>query len=217
MAEIPVHKRTGMPGCVWLILGLVLVALLWWIFSDRDNRNDVVATPTDTTAPLDTAVFDPATPDAMTPIDTVALPDPTVVDPTAPDVTLIDNTTMPAAGVAGPVTDLDTIINATDGSLVGRNVNLSNVLAGTVLTDAGFWITNASGKRVYAVLEEILTPNTPIEGQIDVDKGDRINVQGTIRSATGGAHQDAAIPGPTKPLPAGISHYIYVQTATRAR
>ena len=54
MAEIPIEKKSGIPGWVWALLAALLAALLlWWLLSDDDDeyveRNEVVAT--DTVAP----------------------------------------------------------------------------------------------------------------------------------------------------------------------
>lgn len=38
---------------------------------------------------------------------------------------------------------------------------------------------------------------------MDVNQGDRLDIIVTVRSAADGVPKDAAIPGPTAPLPAG--------------
>ena len=107
------------------------------------------------------------------------------------------------------ITDLAMIADTSDGSLEGRSVELSGVRAGSVPDDAGFWLDAGNDKRVWVVLEEVETPGTPIEGRVDVDEGDLVDVTGVIRSASGGAPSGAAIPGPTAPLPDGVDHFIY--------
>lgn len=42
MAEIPVHKKSGIAWWIWLVLALIVAALLWWLFAANDN-DDVVA------------------------------------------------------------------------------------------------------------------------------------------------------------------------------
>ncbi|MDT0575284.1 hypothetical protein RM533_03700 [Croceicoccus sp. F390] len=126
--------------------------------------------------------------------------------PVEPSVT--EDTVAPVVA-DGAITDLSTLLAATDGSLVGRDVQLTNVLAGDVPDDAGFWIMGDNNQKMWVVLDEVRTPNTPIEGRVDVDKGDRVDIVGTVRSADAGSPPDAAIPGPTKPLPEGVSQFIY--------
>lgn len=48
MAEIPLEKKSGIPGWVWLLLALLLAALLlWWLLADDEEvavvENDTVA------------------------------------------------------------------------------------------------------------------------------------------------------------------------------
>ena len=47
MAEIPVEKKSGgIPGWVWLLLGLLLLALLlWWLLGDDDDDVAMVDEP----------------------------------------------------------------------------------------------------------------------------------------------------------------------------
>lgn len=200
MAEIPVVKRSGgLPWWAWLILAAPLVGLLFFMFDD-DGRDEQTV---DNMAVVEVPVTDAGADQAM--------------------VTGTDATAMAGEDIAGTsrstgvITDLAAIADAAGTSLVGRDVRLIGVTAGEVPDDAGFWLDAAAGKRVWVVLDEVRTPNTPIEGRVDVDKGDRVDVTGSIRSAAGGSPPDAAIPGPTKPLPAGIAHYIYATGVTQSR
>ena len=115
---------------------------------------------------------------------------------------------------SGPITSLAMLTGTTDGSLVGRDVRLNGVPVGDVEGDASFWITGDDGNRVYVILDEIATPDTAIEGQVDVDAGDSVDIVGTVRSASEGAPEDAAMGTPTDPLPEGITQYILAQSAT---
>lgn len=143
-----------------------------------------------------------------------------VVEPVAPAVVETDTGVLPAEPVvadtaAGPITDLTTITSTTDSSLVGREVRLTGVTAGPVPDDAGFWLVGAGGERVWVVLQEVRTPNTPIEGRVDVDEGDTVDVVGTYTDDAS-ARQGAAIPGPTKPLPDGVTKYILASRVTQS-
>lgn len=114
-----------------------------------------------------------------------------------------------------PITGLAMLVDGDAAAMVGREVRLSNVPAGRVPTDAGFWITADSGERMYVVLNEVRTPNTDIEGMVNVTDGSRVDIVGTVRSADEGAPEGAAIPGPTKPLPEGIDQYIEASVVTK--
>ena len=197
MAEIPVEKKNGTPWWVWLLLGLLLLGLLWWLLSDDDEVEAV-----DTAAPVAVET------------DTGSVSDDTaMVGATAAGAAA---GTAVGATAGGPITDLATIIGATDDSLVGREVRLTGVTAGAVPEDAGFYVTGAGGERVWVVLEEVRTPNTPIEGRVDVDQGDTVDIVGTLRSDPA-ARTGAAIPGPTAPLPDGVERYIYATRVTQSR
>lgn len=114
------------------------------------------------------------------------------------------------------ITDLSMIASMTDGSLDGRKVALTGVTAGEVPDDAGFYVLTANGQKVWVVLEEVRTPNTPIEGRVDVNQGDTVDITGVVRNASESAPPSAAMPGPTKPLPAGIAHFIYASRVTQS-
>lgn len=186
MAEIPVERKGGIPWWVWLLLALLLLALLWWLLADDDEEVAVVV-------PVAPAVVD---------TDTGVVPAEAAVVGTA-------------AAATGPITDLTAITSSTDGSLAGREVRLTGVTAGPVPDDAGFWLGGAGGERVWVVLEEVRTPNTPVEGRVDVNEGDTVDVIGTyVDNAS--ARQGAAIPGPTQPLPEGVTRYILASRVTQS-
>ena len=190
MTEIPIEKKGGAAWWIWLILAAIVIALLIWLFAGRDGGNDAVQTSATTTAP---AVAD-----------------------SAAGAGAVPGNNAPASADGAPITDLATLLNGPADAVVGRQVRLTNVAAGSVPADAGFWITGEGGKREYVILHEVRRPNTPIEGKIDVDQGDHLDIVGTVRSAAEGVPSDAAIPGPTKPLPTGVDQYIDAQSVTKA-
>lgn len=188
MAEIPIEKkRSGIPAWLWLLLAVVVAGILLWLVVGREDDRL------------------PETPVATAPY-----------APAAGGMNGADGSAATSRAADGPITDLATLLAGPDEAVVGREVRLSNVAAGEVPADAGFWITGANGAREYVVLHEVRTPNTPIEGRVDVDKGDRVDIVGTVRPASAGAPEGAAIPGPTAPLPDGISHYIDATRVTKA-
>lgn len=186
MTEIPIERKSkgGVPWWVWLLIGLVIAAVLWWLLTGRDNDRVTPAPAAVTQAELATT-------------------EPTDVGQDT--------------AAAGPITDLGTLASSNDREVVGRRVRLTNVPAGEVPADAGFWITGDNGAREYVILHEVRTPSTPIEGKIDVNQGDRLDVTGTVRSASNGVPEDAAIPGPTAPLPAAVKHYIDAESVTKTQ
>lgn len=59
MAEIPIEKKSGIPGWVWLLLALLLGALLLWWLLDDDGNDAVEYTEPDAAA---VAPVDPVAP-----------------------------------------------------------------------------------------------------------------------------------------------------------
>lgn len=185
MADIKIEKKGGSLWWLWALIALLILgALIWFLVARNDNDPPVRAAQT--TAVDQSAMADSQTPGAM-------------AAPTGAD--------------AGPITELATITDSSDGSLVGRDVKLSNVPVGDVPGDASFWINGADGKHVYVVLHEVATPNTAMEGRVNVDKGDKVDVVGTLHAASEGAPAGAAVGSKTDPLPTGITQYIYAQSA----
>lgn len=196
MAEIPVEKKGGIPWWVWLLLALLLLGLLFWLFADNDEAERVPVAGTEPVA-------------VETDVGTVAT--------VAPGAGAAAGAAVAGAGgevPGGPITDLATIASATGDSLVGREVRLTNVLAPAVPEDAGFWVGEGN-QRVWVVLEEVRAPNTPFEGRVNVDPGDRVDIVGTVQNDPA-ARRGAAIPGPTAPLPDGVTHYIYATRVTQS-
>ena len=55
MAEIPLEKKGGIPGWVWLLLALLLAALLlWWLLADNDAEEVAYTDPAVVAAPVAT-------------------------------------------------------------------------------------------------------------------------------------------------------------------
>ena len=51
MAEIPVEKKSGIPGWVWLLLLLLLLALLaWWLLGSDDDEVETTVVDNDAVA-----------------------------------------------------------------------------------------------------------------------------------------------------------------------
>ncbi len=113
------------------------------------------------------------------------------------------------AVATGPVTDLSTLLPAIPAAMVGRQVQLTNVPVQEVVSDAGFWIGEGTNRRIYVVLSEERTPNTPMEGEADVNAGATANVTGVIRTRQE-ALQGLAAGTQTDSLPQGIDHFIVV-------
>ncbi len=183
MAEIKIEKKGGSLWWLWALIALVVLGILLWVFLDNDRSNGVVEAPAVATAPAQATG--------------------------EPEMSMVDR----SAADTRPITDLATIAGGNDAALVGRDVRVSNVPVGEMAGDASFWVNDANGNRTYVVLNEVATPGTPIEGRVNVNKGDKVDLVGTLRSASEGAPEGAAMGTKTDPLPSGITQYIYAQSA----
>lgn len=162
MAEIPIEKKSGLPGWLWPLLAALLAALLlWWLLSDDDEE---VAPVQDTvaTAPMETAA----------PIGAGAVA---------------------GAGAAG----------AAAAYTVGQTVNLDNARVTSVPGDMMFNV-DANGQNMLVLFNEVSTPADAVEGQVDINPGMTVNLDGQIRSAS-----DALPAGVTANQLGGASQYLY--------
>lgn len=109
----------------------------------------------------------------------------------------------------GPVTDISMLIPAISQDMVGRQFQLNGVQVQEVVGDIGFWVGPSTGQRVFAVLTQEPTPNTPMEGQADVNSGATANISGTIR--TRGELLENFARGQVDALPQGVDRFLVVE------
>jgi hypothetical protein len=83
---------------------------------------------------------------------------------------------------ADPLADLIIILSTPDRpSLVGRQVQLTNVQVRSVVGDKAFWVGPSEAQRLFVVLDEERTPGTPTEGRVNVNPGQTVTVSGVLR------------------------------------
>ena len=182
MAEIPVERKSSM-AWLWVLLAVVLAALLLWWLLDNDDE----------------AYVDPA---AVESVESVEADRMIINDGLATDQ---------AAAGAGVVTNISMLLPAISEDMVGRQVQLSGVRVMEPVSDAGFWIGQGPDQRLYAVLSEQSTPQTPTEGVADVNAGAMANLTGTIKTRQE-ALQGLAAGTNTDALPEGVDHFIVVES-----
>lgn len=98
------------------------------------------------------------------------------------------NTTVDKTLVDPPVSDAD-IVSFSDyekavdrKSYVGKRVRLQGINVESVVGDRAFFVGTSPTKRILIVFEEEATPNTPIEGKVDIDKGQKVTIDGIVRA-----------------------------------
>ncbi|HXG85209.1 MAG TPA: hypothetical protein VNI84_14405 [Pyrinomonadaceae bacterium] len=65
-------------------------------------------------------------------------------------------------------------------SLVGRRVRFTNVKVQDVVGDRTFYVGPSASQRMFVALEEEPSPNSPVEGKVDVNPGQTVSFTGTI-------------------------------------
>lgn len=159
MAEIPVEKKSGVPGWLWPLLALLAAALILWLLLRDDDDAEVVEQPV--------VAEDTTTGAVATPL---------------------------AAGAAA---------GAATAYTIGQTVDLDNARVTSLAGDMAFNV-EANGQPMLVVFDETATPqNAAREGQIDVNPGTIVNLEGTVRS---GSEQPPA--GFNATIPAGTQQYL---------
>lgn len=64
----------------------------------------------------------------------------------------------------------------------GRTVQFTDVNVQDVVGDSIFWIGPTSEQRLFVLLIEQRTPDTPTEGRYNINSGQTISITGTLRS-----------------------------------
>ena len=111
---------------------------------------------------------------------------------------------------SGPVTDVAMLMPTIPADLVGRQFQLDEVQIQEVVGDIGFWVGPSADERIFAVLTQEPTPQTPMEGEADVNTGATADISGTIRTR-GEIIQDFA-QGEVAALPEGVDHFLVVES-----
>ena len=69
-------------------------------------------------------------------------------------------------------------------ALVDRPVQVTRVTVLDVVSDKGFWVGPNPSQRLFVVLEEDRTAGQKVEGKVDVNPGQMVNLTGDIERVT---------------------------------
>ncbi len=89
---------------------------------------------------------------------------------------------MMANADASAITELSMLTG--DAALVGRQVSLDNVAVNEVVGDMAFTVGEGANETLVT-FNQVPTPDTPTEGQIDVNPGSRVSIEGAVQSYDG--------------------------------
>ncbi len=67
-------------------------------------------------------------------------------------------------------------------SFVGRRIRLEAVNVQSVVGDRAFYVGTSPGKRILIIFQEEATPNTTVEGKVDIDRGQKVSIDGVVRA-----------------------------------
>ena len=154
MAEIPVEKKSGVPGWLWLLLALILLGLLIWWFASQDD------------AELE------ETPEAVEQTEMLDGDD---------DFGVLEDTGEEAAA-AGPVEAIAGVAGLANLSdKIGRNVSMDSAPVNRVIGDEGFTIGEGANETLV-MFDERPSPNKPNqEGHVDVNPPSNVKLRGEVR------------------------------------
>lgn len=155
MANIPVERKSGLPGWIWILLALVLGLLLFLLLGDgcADDVDDTVSPP-------DTTSYVAPTP-AVTPGDDLNITGPADFD------------------------QLDSLFaRAEREDVIGRSVRLNDVTAYNVTGDSTFYVRSGSNEAfvVLTGLGESQSNMGAQDGRYAVREGDVLDVMGRVRA-----------------------------------
>jgi hypothetical protein len=183
--EIPVQKKSSVPWWLWLIAGLLLLGLIWWLVASLGGDSDDVQAAAAPEAPPAVA----AAPYAEEPAQAAAAPTP--------------------AGPQEPITDLTTVFEAADRrALIGREFQLSDVDVLDVVGDRTFWVGEGD-RHVFAALREVPPPGWPTDADININSRQTVSIRGTVADASSGDLNGRALQN----MPPGTDIVLFAQTA----
>lgn len=126
----------------------------------------------------------------------------------------------PAAPAPTPdatLTDIAAILDAEDPTaLIGREVRLDGVQVLEMVGDATFWVGRSADERAFVILDEqIPSPPPEVEGRVNVNAGQTVDIVGSIRAGGDLPGGDVLDQGDRDAVD-GRPIYIWAQSATVA-
>ena len=105
----------------------------------------------------------------------------------------------------GVITDLSAIATGT-AALDGRQVDIDGVRVVSMAGDRGFTVEAPDGSQGFVVIDEVVPgPDTGDDGEVDVNRGQIVDIRGEVFEVVDGRVNNEPIEG----LPAGTQIMIY--------
>lgn len=190
-AKIYEDKKGGLPWWLWLLLGLLLLGLLFFLLNRPKGTPQTAAVPAQT-APAQTAQTTPP----VTPADPVAAtttngqpvpPGPPAATTPTKDIKIHSGTDIttakPAqASVPGvPLSDVNALTAAADPmALAGQRAKLTNVTVRRVISDRAFFIGPSDTQEMLVLLDKGMDAGTSGAAKVTITAGQPVSLVGII-------------------------------------
>ena len=185
-AQIYQDKKGGIPWWAWLLLGLLLLGLLFFLLNNHKAAPETAAAPQTQAAPIASSA--PVTPaPAMTANGQPVPPGPPAAMTPAKDIKIHSGTDITTAKPAQaskpgvPLSDVNTITAAADPlALAGQRAKLTNVTVRRVITDRAFFIGPSDSQQMLVLLDKGLDAGTSGAAKVTITQGQPVSLVGVI-------------------------------------
>ena len=187
-AQIYQDKKGGLPWWLWLVLGLLLLGLLFFLLNRSKGTSQTAAVPAQTAPAQTTPPAAPADPVAATTTNGQPVPPgPPAATTPAKDIKIHSGTDIttakPAqASVPGvPLSDVNTLTAAADPlALAGQRAKLTNVVVRRVISDRAFFIGPSDTQEMLVLLDKGLDAGTSDAAKVTITQGQPVSLVGVI-------------------------------------
>ncbi len=178
------QDKKALPWWLWLVLGLLLLGLLFFLLN-RQSGTPQAAAPPAQTAPAQTTPS--ATPDTATTNGQPVPPGPPTATASGKDIKIHSGaditTARPGqASVPGvPLSDVNALTSAADPlALAGQRAKLTNVTVRRVITSRAFFIGPSDTQEMLVLLDKGMDAGTSDAAKVTITAGQPVSLVGVI-------------------------------------
>ena len=186
-AQIYQDKKGGIPWWLWLLLGLLLLGLLFFLLNNHKAAPETAAVPQTRSAPAVVPAPPVDTETATTTNGQPVPPGPPAATTPTKDIKIHSGTDIttakPAqASVPGvPLSDVAKITAAADPlALAGQRAKLTNVTVRRVISDRAFFIGPSDTQEMLVLLDKGMDAGTSGTAKVTITAGQPVSLVGVI-------------------------------------
>ena len=183
-AQIYQDKKGGIPWWAWLLLGLLLLGLLFFLLNNHKAAPETAAAPQTQAAPIASSA--PVTPAPATTANGQPVPPGPAAVPTK-DIKIHSGTDITTAKPAQaskpgvPLSDVVTFAAAADPlTFAGRRAKLTNVPVRKVLTDRAFFVGPSDTQQMLVLLDKGMDASASSAAKVTITAGQPVSLVGVI-------------------------------------